>query len=166
MSDVLLAYVVIALVLFFTAYVVYFYHNSTLTGKEKKISKEKEKPRHCNRDLEPLKRLIKDAVYAIKVNVRVIRAEAPLSLRPPLLLTIYPFYTSIMRVPKHLDDNPCIEKADVMQALRDLYGNDLDKSPLLHATVDGNIRYYVLLDLNEAMEYYNRHKRDGIYELI
>jgi uncharacterized protein (DUF433 family) len=162
-----------ALVFFFVAYVVYYYYTSSIGKKEKnekkpekQVAQKQEEKCDRKRDVPKLKNIIKDAIYYIKSNIQFIRSDNPLQYRPPILLTRYPFYIPILKVPKFLENYPCITKEDITAVLKDLYGKNLEQSPQLHANVGYNEYYFVLLDLNEAIEYYNAYKLEGIDMLI
>lgn len=173
MEDSFLMLILAALAFFFIAYIVYYYYTSSVGKKEKrekepeeKVVKKEEEKCDRKRDVPKLKNIIKDAIYSIKSNIQFIRSDNPLQYRPPILLTRYPFYIPIMKVPKFLENYPCITKEDVTSVLKDLYGKNLEQSPQLHVNIGYNEYYFVLLDLNEAIEYYNAYKLEGIDMLI
>lgn len=122
--------------------------------------------KECKKDITALKAILKEAVYAIKSNITFIKSENPLSLRPPILLTKYPFYIPIMKVPKYIENNPCLTKMDLTTALKELYGKNPEQSTMLHASFPGHNNYYIVLDLEEAYDYYKAYKLEGIDELI
>lgn len=116
------------------------------------ISKDAEQ---CDNDIETLKLLLRYAIKSISDNIELIRGDKPLNLSPLVLLTKYPFYIHILRVPQYIESNACMDKSYISRALKEL-------SQALHVNVAGYHNYYVLLDLDEAYEYYLKYKSAGI----
>lgn len=112
----------------------------------------------CNaKDTTALKKHIQNAVNAIRANITILKGEDVLTLRPHILLTKYPFYIDVLKLPAYLDEHPCYDPTDVNKAIKDLYG-PINKAEALHVSIPGYPRYLVLLDVVDAVEYYRTYK--------
>jgi hypothetical protein len=184
MDNYELVFLVALIAVLFIGYIGYVYYSSamgSIVKSKKETSRQdgtKQAPsrhdaRHdapttpvCDKDINRLKAFISDAVNAIRLNITLIKSENILALKPYILLTKYPFYITILRLPKYMAANPCIGKQEFNKAVRELYGNDLEESTQLHVNIPDYHNYFILLDLNDAMEYYYKHRLEDIDELI
>jgi|UniRef100_A0A6C0BGJ1 hypothetical protein len=117
-------------------------------------------------DLKELKKLLKIALVTIRSNIITIRSNKILTMRPAILLTMYPFYIDVLKLPKYLAYNQCYTRNEVMQALHELYGPDLEIAPDLHVKVPSYGWHYILIDLYEAIDYYQKFEPQGIEDLV
>jgi hypothetical protein len=117
-------------------------------------------------DLRELKKFLKVALATIQSNIITIRSNKILTMRPAILLTMYPFYIDVLKLPKYLAYNSCYTRNEVMQALHELYGPDLETAPDLHVKVPYYGWHYILIDLYEAIDYYQKFEPQGIEDLV
>lgn len=124
-------------------------------------------PKICNKDdTKELQRLLHIAVTAIKSNIQTVKREDIWSYRPQLLLTYYPYLVDILRLPKYLAENPCYDNTDINKVIHNLYGNDLRKAKYLHADIPGYPNYYLLIELQNALDYYKRYQQTDLANLL
>ena len=177
MDNYELVFLVALIAVLFIGYIGYVYYSSAMGSivKSKKETSRQDARQDatqapttpvCDKDINRLKAFISDAVNAIRLNITLIKSETILALKPYILLTKYPFYITILRLPKYMAANPCIGKQEFNKAVRELYGNDLEESTQLHVNIPEYHNYFILLDLNDAMEYYYKHRLEDIDELI
>ena len=117
-------------------------------------------------NLTELKSILRLALATLRQNTKFIKTENILSYRPEILLIKYPFYSNVLRLPKYLDENSCMTNEQIVQALKELYGDDLASVDSLHAYVPGYQRYYLMIDINDAIAYYNFYKNAGVSLLL
>jgi hypothetical protein len=86
-------------------------------------------------------------------------------IRPHVLITKYPFFVPMLQLPKFLASQKCLGKDLLNQALYELYGVPED-SPALHVNLPGYPRYYIMLELHKAIDYYMIYMNTDIDELI
>jgi hypothetical protein len=150
---------------------------SIMLFRDSNIHKEREKPipkptspplpPKCDpNDLRQLKKLLKDAILTLRYNIKTIKDNKILQLRPELLLSMYPFYHVVLKVPKYLKANPCYGRDGVSKAMQELFGPEPEKSNFLHVKRHMHTDYYILIDLFDAIEYYDKYYDEGIDDII
>lgn len=123
-------------------------------------------PNPCNpKNIVELKKYLKNALLAIRYNIKTIKEKRILQYRPEIMLSMYPFYTTVLKLPKYIKANPCYGRNELLQAMHEIYGPEPEKSYMLHVK-RAYANYYIVIDLFEAMEYYEKYHEEGIDDII
>lgn len=150
-------------------YTITFYRQSNIY-KEREIpipAPPKPKPKICdNTNLTELKKVLKTALLTLRYNIKTIKDNKILSLRPELLLSMYPFYNVVLRFPKYIRANPCFGRKEIFKAMQELYGMEPERSSMLHVKRSMHTDYYIVIDLFEALDYYDKYYDEGIDDII
>lgn len=158
------------IVIIFYIYIIYTYYS---TNKQLSYAMPKwieyifrpELHFECSYDIQELSTLLFIAIETIRTNFDIIKSDDITQYEPHVLITRYPFYKQIFAFMKYVYDKKCIDSSIIYKVLYSLYGNDLRASPELHVYREG-IRYYVIINFNEIMQYYSNYIDKGIDNII
>ena len=123
-------------------------------------------PKKCNKEtIRELKLRIDLAVRTLKANIYKVQEDI-IDTNPFVLLSIHPFYRDVLQLPFFVDRNPCYTRATIHEVIKDTYGNNLENATSLHTRLGDDPYHYVIIDINNAFDYYDKYKNSGLAPLL
>lgn len=158
------------IIITFYLYTIYMYHtiNNQMSYAMPKWIEYLFRPEiriQCTYDIQELATLLFVAIETLRQNFDIIIDDKVLQYEPHVLLTRYPFFKQVFSFTKFIHKKQCIDAGVIHKVLYDLYGSDMRTSPELHVNRNG-VDYFILLKLNEVMDYYDKYVEEGIDNII
>lgn len=112
-----------------------------------------------------LKLRVQLAVRTLKANIHKIQGDL-ITINPFMLLSMYPFYKDVLQLPFYVDRDSCFTRAAVHEIVKDTYGTNLEYASSLHTRLNEDPYHYLIIDINNAFDYYDRYKTGGLAALL
>ena len=112
-----------------------------------------------------LKLRIQLAVRTLKANIHKVQGNL-IDINPFMLLSMYPFYKDVLQLPFYVDRDSCFTREAVHEIVKDTYGTNLEYASSLHTRLNEDPYHYLIIDINNAFDYYDRYKTGGLAALL
>ena len=112
-----------------------------------------------------LKLRVQLAVRTLKANIHKVQDDL-ININPFMLLSMYPFYKDVLQLPFYVDRDSCFTREAVHEIVKDTYGTNLEYASSLHTRLNEDPYHYLIIDINNAFDYYDRYKTGGLAALL